>query len=228
MRQQTGVPAAFLRMLRRDFALAVRRWSAVFNPLMFFAVVTVLFPLSLEPSPQLLGRLAPGVLWVAALLSMLLAQESVFRDDFEDGSLEQLALQPHPLWLMVMAKLLAHWVLTGLPLVLISPLAAAALYLPPDAIGVLMLSLLLGTPVLSLLGGVGAALTVSLHRAGVLMAILILPLVVPTLIFGARATELASAGQSPSGALYLLAAVLAFSMVTAPFAAAAALKIHLD
>lgn len=223
-----GLGSAFLAILRRELRLALRRWTEVMNPLMFFAVVTMLFPLSLEPSPDLLGRLAPGVLWVAALLSMLLAQESVFRDDFADGSLEQLALQPQPLWATVAAKLLAHWLLTGVPLVLISPLAAVALYLPADAIPVLMLSLLLGTPVLSLLGGVGAALTVGLHRAGVLMAILVLPLVVPTLIFGARATELASAGHSPAGALYLLGAVLVFSLCTSPFAAAAAVRIHLD
>lgn len=226
--ETVGVLTAFGRVLARDLRLAVRRWSEIANPLMFFAVVTVLFPLSLEPSPELLSRLAPGVLWVAALLAMLLAQESVFRADFEDGSLEQLALQPQPLWMLVLAKLLAHWLLSGVPLVLLAPVAAVALFLPTDSIPVLMLSLLLGTPVLSLIGGVGAALTVSLHRAGVLMAILILPLIVPSLIFGARATELASGGQSAAGALYMLGAVLMVAVVTAPFAAAAAVRIHLD
>jgi len=225
---QAGAGHAFGLTLGRELRLAMRRWGEAANPLVFFAVVTVLFPLALSPDQALLSRFAPGVLWVAALLAMLLAQESVFRSDFEDGSLERMALSPQPLWLLVLAKLAAHWVLTGLPLVLLSPVAATALFLPIEAAWTLMASLALGTATLSLLGGVGAALTVGLHRGGVLLAVLVLPLVVPALVFGARATDMAAHGMSASGPLNLLAALFGLSFALAPFAAAAALRIHLD
>src|SRR5262245_49280541 len=183
---------AFTLQVRRDLRLAARRWGEAGNPLVFFLIVITLFPLALGPEHELLQRFAPGVLWVAALLAMLLAQESVFRSDFDDGSLEQLALSPHPLWLLVLAKVAAHWLLTGLPLVLLSPVGAEALHLPRDALPTLILALVLGTWLLSLLGAVGAALTVGLHRGGVLLAILMLPLAVPTLVLGTRATDLAA------------------------------------
>jgi len=219
---------AFIALARRDLRLAARRWGEAGNPLVFFVIVITLFPLALGAEHTLLQRFAPGVLWVAALLAMLLAQESVFRADFEDGSLEQLALSPQPLWILVLAKVASHWLLTGIPLVLLSPLAAYALYLPGDAIPTLMLALGLGTLLLSLLGAIGAALTVGLHRGGVLLAILILPLAVPTMLLGTRATDMAATGLDPQGPIYWLCALLALAASLAPFAAAAALRIHLE
>jgi heme exporter protein B len=219
---------AFGRQIRRDLRLAARRWGEVGNPLVFFVIVITLFPLALGAEHALLRRFAPGVLWVAALLAMLLAQESVFRADYEDGSLEQLALSPQPLWILVLAKVAAHWLLTGLPLVLLSPLAAGALYLPGSATLTLMLSLALGTMLLSLLGAIGAALTVGLHRGGVLLAILILPLTLPTLLLGTRATDMAASDLDPQGPLFLLCALLALAASLTPFGTAAALRIHLE
>ncbi|MEO0974007.1 MAG: heme exporter protein CcmB [Pseudomonadota bacterium] len=220
--------SAFAAVVAREFRLALRRPGQLANPLVFFAVVLVLFPLGLDPGEELLRRIAPGVVWVAALLAMLLAQETLFQSDFEDGSLEQMALQPQPLWWLALAKVLAHWLLTGVPLVLVSPLGAVAFFVPAEAIGVMMLALLLGSAVLSLLGGVGAALTVGLHRGGVLLAILVLPLIVPTLLLGTRAIEQAIIGLSPAGVLLWLGALLAFLTCVAPFAIGAALRIHLD
>jgi heme exporter protein B len=223
-----GPGAAFAAQVLRDLRLAARRWGEIANPLVFFVIVVTLFPLALGAEPALLRRFAPGVLWVAALLAMLLAQESVFRGDFEDGSLEQLALSPQPLWLLVLAKVAAHWLLTGLPLLLLAPVAAEALYLPREALGTLVVALALGTSLLSLLGAIGAALTVGFHRGGVLLAILVLPLALPTLLLGTRATDMAATGLPPAGALYWLGALLALAVSLAPFGAAAALRIHLE
>ncbi|MEM9384648.1 MAG: heme exporter protein CcmB [Pseudomonadota bacterium] len=220
--------SAFLAVLKRELRLALRRPGQLVNPLVFFAVVLVLFPLGLDPGEELLRRIAPGVVWVAALLAMLLSQETLFQADFDDGSLEQMALQPQPLWWLALAKVLAHWLLTGLPLVLVSPLGAGAFFVPASAVPIVMLALLLGTAILSLLGGVGAALTVGLHRGGVLIAILIVPLLVPTLLLGTRAIEQAMIGLSPEGVLLWLAALLAFLACVTPFAIGAALRIHLD
>jgi heme exporter protein B len=228
MSAQAGTARAFMFQVGRDLRLAARRWEESGNPLVFFVIVITLFPLALGAEHSLLERFAPGVLWVAALLAMLLAQESVFRSDFDDGSLEQIALSPQPLWLLVLAKVAAHWLLTGLPLVLLAPIAADALYLPRPALPTLILALLLGTWLLSMLGAVGAALTVGLHRGGVLLAILVLPLAVPTLVLGTRATDMAGAGLDPQGPLYWMAALLAMSASLAPFGAAAALRIHLE
>jgi heme exporter protein B len=219
---------AFVLQVRRDLRLAARRWGEAGNPLVFFIIVITLFPLALGAEHALLQRFAPGVLWVAALLAMLLAQESVFRSDYEDGSLEQLALSPQPLSILVLAKVAAHWLLTGVPLVLLAPLAAYALYLPAEATPTLMLGLALGTLLLSLLGAIGAALTVGLHRGGVLLAILILPLAVPTLLLGTQATDMAATGLDPQGPIYWLCALLALAASLAPFGAAAALRIHLE
>lgn len=220
--------SAFAAVVGRELRLAARRPAQLINPLVFFAVVLVLFPLGLDPGQSLLQRIAPGVVWVAALLAMLLSQETLFQSDYEDGSLEQMALQPQPLWWLALAKVFTHWLLTGVPLALVSPLGALAFYVPGEAIPVTVLALLLGSAVLSLLGAVGAALTVGLHRGGVLLAILVLPLVVPTLLLGSRAVEQSIAGLSPAGPLLWLGALGAFLACVTPFAIGAALRIHLD
>lgn len=218
----------FWLMLRRDLLLAWRRLGEVLTPLMFFVMVTVIFPLGLAPEPELLGEIAPGVIWAAALLAALLGLDALFRADYEDGSLEQLALSGQPLTLLVAAKITAHWLSTGLPLVLLAPLLAAMLSLPAAAWPALMLGLLLGTPVFSLLGAIGAALTVALRGQGMLLPVLILPLAVPALIFGARGVAVAALGRDPAGAFYLLGALLVLGLVLAPLAAAKAVRINLE
>ncbi|WP_413463308.1 heme exporter protein CcmB [Alkalilimnicola sp. S0819] len=219
---------SFLALLRRDLQLALRDKGELANPLIFFLIIISLFPLALGAGPQLLQSIAPGVLWVAALLVSLLSLDPIFRSDYEDGSLEQLLLSPQPLSLLVLAKILAHWLVTGLPLALASPLLAMMLRLPSEAWRVLLLSLLLGTPVLSALGAIGVALTVGLRRGGVLLSLLILPLYVPLLIFAAGAVDAAAAGIDVSGQLYLLAAMALASLALAPLAVAAGLRISLD
>ena len=219
---------AFGLLLERELKIAFRRWGELLNPLLFFVIVTTLFPLALEPEPELLRSIAAGVVWVAALLSGLLSLEHFVRNDFEDGSLEQLALSGQPLSLLMLAKVAGHWLVSGLPLVLLAPVVAYALKLPAEANGTLMLALLLGTPTLSLVGAVGAALTVSLKRGGVLLSLLFLPLAVPVLILGARTTDLAADGLLVTGPLYLLAALLVVGVTLTPFAVAAAVRISLD
>ena len=219
---------AFGLLLERELKIAFRRWGELLNPLLFFVIVTTLFPLALEPEPELLRSIAAGVVWVAALLSGLLSLEHFVRNDFEDGSLEQLSLSGQPLSLLMLAKVAGHWLVSGLPLVLFAPVVAYALKLPAEANGTLMLALLLGTPTLSLIGAVGAALTVSLKRGGVLLSLLFLPLAVPVLILGARTTDLAADGLLVTGPLYLLAALLVAGVTLTPFAVAAAVRISLD
>lgn len=219
---------AMLALARRDLRAALRRWGELGLPLMFFVIVVTLFPLGLAPERDLLGSIGPGVLWVAALLASLLALEGLFRSDMEDGSMEQLILSPQPLLLLALVKALTHWLLTGLPLVVLTPLVAQAFYLPANATWVLMLALLLATPTLSLIGAVAAALTASLRRGAGILGILVLPLALPLLVFGARATDLAVQGQSATGPLYLLAALLVLAMTLAPLAIAAALRISVD
>jgi len=191
-------------------------------------MVTTLFPLALSPAPELLRAIAPGVIWVSALLASLLAAESLFRQDIEDGTMEQLALSPQPLSLLLLAKTTSHWLMTGLPLVLMAPIVGHALFLPAEAVPATMLALLLATPVLSLAGAVMAALTVGLRRGGGLLSLLILPIVMPVLIFGARATDMAMQGLDVSGVMYLLAAVLLLALSLAPAGMAAAMRISLD
>jgi heme exporter protein B len=215
-------------VMRRDLTIAGRRAHDIALPLVFFAIVTTLFPLGVGPEPNLLRELAPGVLWVAALLATMLSLNRLFANDYADGTLELLALAPHPLSALVIAKVTAHWLLTGLPLVLIAPLLALALNLPERAFATLLYSLLLGTPVLSLLGAIGAALTLGLRGGGVLMSALVLPLYTPVLIFGAGAVAQAAAGQSPEAYLSVLAAFLALALTLAPWAAAAALRVSID
>ena len=222
----TGAAGAFVGVLRRDLQLAIRRRSELLNPLFFFILVVSLFPLGIGPDPGVLALIAPGVIWVAALLATLLGLERLFRSDYEDGSLEQFLLSPQPLTLLVLAKVLAHWLLTGLPLLLISPLLGVLLHLPGSAITVLPLSLLLGSPALSLIGAIGVALTVSLRRGSVLLTLLVLPLYVPVLIFGTSAVAAAAQGLPISGQLALLGAVLALALSLAPVAIAAGLRIN--
>ncbi|MFE0757165.1 heme exporter protein CcmB [Inquilinus sp. NPDC058860] len=216
--------SAFLALLSRDLRLALRSGGDVAAVLAFFVITVVLFPLGVGPELALLGRIAAGVVWVAALLATLLALDRLFAQDYEDGSLDLLMLSPLPLEAVVLAKALAHWLLTGLPLILLSPLMAAMLGLQAGAWPVLALSLLLGTPCLSLIGAVGSALTLGARRGGALLALLILPLFVPVLIFGAAAVEAVATGLTPRPHLLLLGGCLAAALPLAPIAAAAALR----
>jgi heme exporter protein B len=219
---------AFLLLLQRDLTLAFRHRSEVVNPLLFFVMVVSLFPLGLGPEPNILQRIAPGVIWVAALLAALLSLETIFRSDFEDGSLEQLVLSPHPASVLVIAKVVAHWLVTGLPLILLAPLLAVLFHLPAPAMVALVLTLALGTPVLSLVGAIGVALTVALKRGGVLLSLLLLPLYIPVLIFAASAVDAASGGLPVTAQLSFLGALLALALTLAPLASAAALRISLS
>ncbi len=212
-------------ILRRDLLLALRRKSDVATALLFLVVVASLFPLGFGAEPNLLRAIAPGVIWVCALLSSMLSLKMLFEGDHADGTLEQMLLAASPLGVLVAAKALAHWLVSGLPLVAIAPLIALQYDLQPALYGVLALSLLLGTPVLSLIGAIGAALTLGLRGGGVLLALLVLPLCVPVLIMGAGAVEMASAGLGGQGQLLLLAAMLLVAAAFAPWAVAAALRI---
>ena len=216
------------RVVKRELQMALRSGADVINPLWFFLIVITLFPLGIGPEPQTLAKIAPGVVWVAALLASLLALERLFRDDFLDGSLEQLLLLPTPLPLTVLGKIVAHWLLTGLPLLILSPLAALLLSLDFNSWLALALTLLLGTPTLSFLGAIGVALTVGLRRGGILLSLLVLPLTIPVLIFASSAMTAAGQGLPISGYLAVLGAILAISATLSPFATAAALRISIN
>ena len=224
----TGLPGTLWCVFRRDMLLAVRKPADAATPLVFFAIVVSLFPLGVGPDPMVLRTMAPGVLWVAALLATLLSLNRLFAADYADGTLELLALSPQPLTSLVFAKTAAHWVTTGLPLLLLSPLLAIQLHLPTEALTTLLLALLLGTPVLSLIGGIGAALTLGLRGGGVLVSLLVLPLYTPILIFGAGAVTASATGLDPEAYLSLLGAFLVLALGFAPWATAAALRISLD
>lgn len=217
--------AAMNTIIRRELLIAFRRQADIFNPLWFFIIVITLFPLSIGPEPNLLARIAAGIVWVAALLSALLSLERLFRDDFQDGSLEQMMLMPIPLPLVVMSKVLAHWLLTGLPLILISPLLAILLSLDFNTWLGVVLTLLIGTPTLSFIGAIGVALTVGLQKGGVLLSLLVLPLYIPILIFATSAIDAASLGMAYNGQLAILGAMLVGSMTLTPFAISAALRV---
>ena len=219
---------AFFALLRRDLLLAFRRRSELLQPLLFLLVVVSLFPLGVGPSPALLASIGPGAIWIAALLASIVFLDGLFRSDFEDGSLEQFVLSGHPLTLIVLAKILVHWVVAGIPIVLLSPLLAMWMNLPQDAYSVLLTSLLLGTPTLSLLGAIGAALTVSLKRGGQLLSLLVFPLTVPLLILATNAISASVAGLPYNGQLGLMTAGLIAALTLAPFATAAALKLALE
>jgi heme exporter protein B len=220
--------AAFLTLLRRDLLLAFRHRGELANPLIFFLMIVTLYPLGVSPDVELLRKIAPGVIWIAALLAAMFSLESLFRSDFDDGALEQLLLSPQPLPVLVLAKVLAHWLVSGLPMLLLAPLLAVLLSMPPRAIQVLVATLAIGTPLLSLIGAVGVALTVGLRRGGLLLTLLVLPLYVPVLIFATGAVAAAAAGVPVAGQLYLLAALLALAVTLAPMAIAAALRISLS
>lgn len=208
-------------LLARELRLAWRSGAEILNPLWFFLIVITLFPFGVGAAPQLLAQIAPGVVWVAALLAALLVMDRLFRDDWQDGSLEQLMLLPTPLVAVVLVKVVAHWMMSGLPLLIVSPLAALLLGMSLHDAGVLALTLLLGTPTLSFLGAVG----VGLKRGGVLLSLLVLPLAVPLLIFATAACQAAAAGLPVSGYLAMLAAFLTASATLCPFATAAALRL---
>ena len=225
---QTSFAKLFVHTFKRDLVLAFRRKSELVNPLIFFLIVVTLFPIGVSPEPQFLAELAPGLLWVAALLSTLLSMESLFKADFDDGSLEQLLLSPQPLFMVVLAKVSAHWLMSGLALALVAPILAVMLFLPAEGMPGLMLSLLLGTPTLSLIGAIGAALTVGLRRGGVLISLLVLPLYIPVLIFGSSAVQAAITGLPLGGYFALLGALLALALALAPLATGAALRISVS
>lgn len=219
---------AFTTLLQRDLLLVMRRRSEAVNPVLFFIIVASLFPFGTGSDNELLQKIAPGIVWVGALLATMLSLDAIFRSDFEDGSLEQLMLSPHPASVLVLAKVIAHWLVTGLPLLVAAPFMALLYGLPVEAMPTLMISLLIGTPILSLVGSVGVALTVALRHGGVILSLLVLPLYVPVLIFGSGAVELAVEGFSPAANLYMLSAILALSLVLTPWPAAAALRLSLS
>jgi heme exporter protein B len=226
--QPTGITAAASLVYRRDLLLAVRHWGQVAQPLVFFLMVTTLFPLALGPELSELRQIAGGILWVAALLASLLGLELLFRADHADGTLEQMLVCGQPLAMLALAKGAAHWTVCGLPLVLIAPLVGPGLGMPADAACAAMLSLGLGTGILSALGAIGSALTLGLRRGSLLLSLLVLPLAMPALIFGARAVDLAIHGESARGPLLLLAAMLTLAVTLAPSAVAAALRISAE
>lgn len=218
----------FISILHRELKIAFRKGAEIVNPLWFFLIVVTLFPLSIGPEPQLLSRIAPGVVWVAALLSSLLSLERLLRDDFLDGSLEQLMLLPIPLPITILAKVCAHWLLTGLPLLILSPLVALLLSFDFSIWCAVALTLLLGTPTLSFIGAIGVSLTVGLRKGGVLLSLLVLPLYIPVLIFATSAIDAASMLLPIGGYLAILGAILAGTATLAPFAAAAALRVSVQ
>jgi len=220
--------AGFPTILRRELRLALRRKGDVLNVLVFFVVVASLFPLGVGAEPNQLRAMAAGVTWIAALLAAVLSLPRLFAADHADGTLEQMMVSPQPLAVVVLAKIAAHWLLTGLPLALAAPLIGLQYDLPIDALGVLLASLLIGTPVLSLLGAAGAALTLGVRGGGALLGLLVLPLFVPVLVFGAGAVTSSLIGINPSPHLSLLGAFLAVSSLIGPWAACAALRVALD
>jgi heme exporter protein B len=222
-----SLPAACAAVMRRDLTLVWRRRGDAINPLLFALIVVALFPLAVGPEPATLQRMAAGVVFVALLLAGLLALDTLFRGDYEDGSLEQLVLAPHPLSLLLACKIAVHWLTTSLPLIVVAPLLAELLHLPHAVLPVLLVALALATPLLSLIGAVCVALTVGMHRSGMLLALLVLPLYVPVLIFGAGACNAAQAGLPFLAPLLWLGAALVMALVLAPLACAAALRISL-
>ena len=226
--QLPGLGTGLAAVIRRDLTLAWKRPGDVLNPLIFFAIVSTLFPLAVGPSPEQLLLNGPGVVWVAALLATLLSLNSLFLSDYEDGSLEQLVLSPQPLPLLAFGKAAAHWITTGLPLLAMAPVIAISFRLPGETIEVMLTTLLFGTISLSMLGSIGAALTVGLHRGTALLSLLILPLAMPVLIFGARTVSLAAANDAVAAGVYFLAAYCMLTLTLAPFATAAALRISTE
>lgn len=219
---------AFTAIVRRDLVLAMRRRSECANPVLFFILVITLFPLGIGAQPKLLQAIAPGIIWVSALLATMLSLDSLFRSDFDDGSLEQILLSPYPTSILVLGKITAHWLTTGLPLLIVAPLLAVFLGLPNQSLSILLLTLALGTPILSLIGAVGVALTVGLRRGGMILSLLVLPLYVPVLIFASNAVEMASSGLPVAAQINILVSMLLMALVLAPWPTAAALKMSIN
>jgi heme exporter protein B len=228
MMAQTSLITALAGVVRRDLLLAARRKSDVLTTLFFFVIVVSLFPLGIGPEMDMLRKIAPGVLWVAALLATMLSLNRLFAADYADGTLEQMALSPVPLGVLVAGKVLAHWLLSGLPLTLLAPVLGLQFDLAPGPLGVLVVALAIGTPVLSLIGAIGAALTLGVRGGGVLVSLLVLPLYVPVLIFGAGAMEADITGLGAAAHLSLLAAFLALAAFFGPWATTVALRIALE
>lgn len=223
-----SLTAAFFAIIRRDLLLAFRHRAEMANPLFFFVLIVTLFPLAVGAQPNLLQSMAPGVIWVSALLAALLSLDSLFRSDFEDGSLEQMLLSPHALSVLVLGKIIAHWLVTGLPLLLVAPLLALFLGLPEQAMGTLWLTLILATPLLSLIGAIGVALTVGLRRGGMILSLLVLPLYIPVLIFASNAVDRAASGLPVGAQLNILLAMLLAALVLVPLPTSAALKMSVN
>ena len=225
---KTSTFAAFRLTLTRDLLIAFKRKNDILNPFMFFVIVVSLFPLAISPEPSKLAEISAGVVWIAVLLSAMLSMDSLFRADFEDGSLEMLLLSPHPLFFLVLAKNMSHWLVSGLPVVLASPLLGYMLNLPSASYTTLFLSLLIGTPTLSLIGSIAVALTVGLGSRGLILAVITLPFSVPVLIFGTLAVQASATGLPAGGYLALMLALLAGSLSLAPLTSAAALRISVS
>lgn len=223
-----GAGAVLRAALRRELLIALRSPGHIVNPLMFFVIAVSLFPLGGGSEPDFLASIAPGVIWVTALLAVMMSMESLFRSDFEDGSLEQLLIGPQPLYFQVLIKVFAHWLVTGLPLVALAPVLGMMLALPAEGYVPLIVGLLLGTPTLGLIGAIGMALTVGLSRSGVLLAVLVLPLSIPVLVFGAGIVDAALNGLPVSGLIAVLGALLALALSLAPLAIGAALRISVN
>lgn len=221
----TGAGTGFMASFRRDWLIAIRHGADLVNPLVFFLIVITLIPLGISPEKSVLALLAPGILWVMALLATLLSLDGLFRSDYEDGSLEQILVSPQPVYFVVMAKVLVHWLTTGLPITLLAPVLGLMLSLPGEGYVPLVASLLLGTASMSLIGAVGAALTVSLRKGGLLLSLIVMPLYIPVLIFGASAVQSAVQGSPLQMQLAVLGAFLALAIVLAPLAAAGALRV---
>ncbi|MAY02773.1 MAG: heme exporter protein CcmB [Gammaproteobacteria bacterium] len=214
--------------LRRELLIAFRSPGDMINPLMFFVIAVTLFPLGVGSDTAFLSEIASGVIWVTALLAVMLSMDSLFRSDYEDGSLEQLLLSPQPIYFIILAKVAGHWLISGLPLVILAPVLASMLALPQQSLLPLLAGLMLGTPILTLLGAIGMALTVGLSRSGLLLAVLILPLYIPVLVFGTGLVDSAQGGMGISGLLALLGAMLVLAVCLAPLAIVAALRISVN
>ncbi len=226
--KRLSLTQAFWFLLRRDLLLALRNRAELANPLLFFVMVITLFPLAVGADPKLLSRIAAGIIWVAALLASMLSLDGIFRSDFEDGTLEQMLLSAHPVPVLVLAKVSAHWLVTGLPLLLMAPLLAMMLGLSTDAYGILLLTILLGTPVLSLIGSIGVALTIGLRKGGIILSLLVLPLYVPVLIFAASAVDVATSGLPATAQISMMLGFLFLALSLSPVATAAALKMSMS
>lgn len=226
--EELSYRSAFMLILKRDLTLAFRHKDDVINPILFFIIVITLFPLGIGPETNILSRIAPGIIWVAALLSTLLSLDRLFKSDFNDGSLEQMLLSPHPIFILVLAKIFAHWLLTGLPLIFIAPILAVLLHLNEHSYIALMATLLLGTPILSLIGAIGVALTVGIKKGGVLLSLLVLPLYIPVLIFATSAIDTAAMNLPFTGQLAIIGALFFSTLTLAPFAVSSALKVSIN